>query len=135
MKGKRVLLVDDEVDFTSSLGKVLSRRGFEVKTASDGIEALGHIANEPFDVIVLDVKMPGMDGIQVLTKIQGLALDTRVILLTGHLSVTDEEKGLKKGAFAYLFKPFPILKLVGLIQSAASGEKTGSGYMVPDSEV
>ena len=123
MKGKRVLLVDDEVDFTSSLAKVLSRRGFEVKTAADGLEAMTHIAKEPFDVIVLDVKMPGMDGIQVLTEIRRLALDTRVILLTGHLSLTDEENGLKGGAFAYLFKPFPILKLVGLIDSAASGDK------------
>ena len=123
MKGKRVLLVDDEVDFTSSLAKVLSRRGFEVKTAADGLEAMTHIANTPFDVIVLDVKMPGMDGIQVLTEIRRLALDTRVILLTGHLSVTDEENGLKGGAFAYLFKPFPILKLVSLIDSAASGDK------------
>ncbi len=123
MKGKRVLLVDDEVDFTSSLAKVLSRRGFEVKTAADGLEALAHIAKEPFDVIVLDVKMPGMDGIQVLTEIRRLALDTRVILLTGHLSLTDEENGLKGGAFAYLFKPFPILKLVSLIDSAASGDK------------
>ena len=123
MKGKRVLLVDDEVDFTSSLAKVLSRRGFEVKTAADGMDAMAHIANELFEVIVLDVKMPGMDGIQVLTKIHGLALDTRVILLTGHLSVTDEENGLKRGAFAYLFKPFPILKLVSLIDSAASGDE------------
>ncbi len=122
MKGKKILLVDDEVDFTSSLGKVLSRRGFEVKTAADGLEAMVHIADEPFDVIVLDVKMPGMDGIQVLTEIQRLALKTRVILLTGHLSVTDEETGLKGGAYAYLFKPFPILKLVGLIESAASGK-------------
>ncbi|MFH0787755.1 MAG: response regulator [Pseudomonadota bacterium] len=123
MKGKKVLLVDDEVDFTASLRKVLSRRGFEVETASDGLTALARIAKEPFDAIVLDVKMPGMDGIQVLSEIKRMALDTRVILLTGHLSLTDEEKGLKEGAFAYLFKPFPILKLVSLIEAAAVGDK------------
>lgn len=121
MKGKRVLLVDDEVDFTSSLGKVLSRRGFEVASVFDGLTALTRITQEPFDVIVLDVKMPGMDGIQVLAEIRRLAINTRVILLTGHLSLTDEETGLKGGAYAYLFKPFPILKLVGLIESAAQG--------------
>lgn len=121
MKGKRVLLVDDEVDFTSSLGKVLSRRGFEVASVFDGLTALTRIAQEPFDVIVLDVKMPGMDGIQVLAEIRRLALDTRVILLTGHLSLMDEETGLKGGAYAYLFKPFPVMKLVGLIESAAAG--------------
>lgn len=121
MKGKKVLLVDDELAFTASLSKVLSRRGFEVETASDGLTALARIANESFDVIVLDVKMPGMDGIQVLNEIKRLALDLRVILLTGHLSLTEEETGLKGGAFAYLFKPIPILKLVGVIESAAAG--------------
>ncbi|MBA4392645.1 MAG: response regulator [Desulfobacca sp.] len=123
VKGKKVLLVDDEVDFTASLRKVLSRRGFEVEEASDGLIALTLIAKEPFDVIVLDVKMPGMDGIHVLSEIKRMALEARVILLTGHLSLTDEEKGIKEGAFAYLFKPFPILKLVGVIQAAAEGDK------------
>ena len=121
MSGKKVLLVDDEAAFTASLSKVLSRRGFEVETASDGLTALARIAGGSFDVIVLDVKMPGMDGIQVLNEIKRLALDLRVILLTGHLSITDEETGLKGGAFAYLFKPIPFPKLVSVIESAAAG--------------
>jgi len=125
VKGKRVLLVDDEVDFTASLRKVLSRRGFEVQEAADGLTALARIAKESFDAIVLDVKMPGMDGIHVLGEIQRMALQTRVILLTGHLSLTDEEKGIQEGAFAYLFKPFPILKLVGIIEAAAAGNAVG----------
>jgi two-component system, OmpR family, response regulator len=119
MKGGKVLLVDDEVDFTTGLGKVLHHRGFEVKTASEGLAAMGMLTAEPFDVIVLDVKMPGMDGLQVLSEIRRLGLNSRVILLTGHLSVTEEEDGLKRGAVAYLFKPYPVLKLVGLIESAA----------------
>ena len=119
MKGKKVLLVDDEVDFTTSLGKVLRRRGFEVETASDGMTAIVRITKDTFDVVVLDVKMPGMDGIQVLAEIKRLSIKSRVILLTGHLSLSDEETGLKEGAFAYLFKPFPILKLVSLIEEAA----------------
>jgi DNA-binding NtrC family response regulator len=123
MKGKKVLLADDEVDFTAGLSKVLRRRGFDVETASDGMTAVVRIAKEPFDVIVLDVKMPGMDGIQVLAEIKRLAIDTRVILLTGHLSLSDEETGIKEGAFAYLFKPFPILKLVSLIEEAAGGNR------------
>jgi DNA-binding NtrC family response regulator len=67
--------------------------------------------------------MPGMDGIQVLAEIKRLEIDTRVILLTGHLSSTEEQAGLKEGAFAYLFKPFPILKLVSLIEEAAVGNR------------
>jgi DNA-binding response OmpR family regulator len=118
VKGKKVLLVDDEVDFTASLGKILRRRGFEVETASDGLIALERIAHQSYDVIVLDVKMPGMDGIQVLAEIRRLAVTARVLLLTGHLSISDEEDGLKGGAYAYLFKPIPILKLVELIESA-----------------
>jgi DNA-binding NtrC family response regulator len=120
VNGKKILLVDDEVAFTASLGKVLSRRGFEVETASDGLTALARIVKESFDIIVLDVKMPGMDGIQVLAEIKRLALDLRVILLTGHLSLTEEETGLQEGAFAYLFKPVPIQKLVSVIASAAA---------------
>lgn len=119
MKGKKVLLVDDEIEFTAGLSKVLRRRGVEVETASDGFTAVSRIVKEPFDVIVLDVKMPGMDGIQVLAEIKRLNINTQVILLTGHLSLSEEETGLKEGAFAYLFKPFPILKLVDLIGEAA----------------
>jgi DNA-binding NtrC family response regulator len=127
MKGKKVLLVDDEVDFTAGLSKVLRRRGFEVETASDGMTAVVHIAKEPFDVIVLDVKMPGMDGLQVLAEIKRLEIEARVILLTGHLSSSEEQAGLKEGVFAYLFKPFPTLKLVSLIQEAAEGENKNPG--------
>jgi DNA-binding NtrC family response regulator len=119
VKGKKILLVDDEVDFTAGLAKILRRRGFEVETAADGLKAMAYIAEKTFDVIVLDVKMPGMDGIQVLTEMRRSAIETKVILLTGHLSITDEEDGLKGGAFAYLFKPIPILKLVTLIESAS----------------
>ena len=80
----KVLLVDDEVSFTTSMQKVLSRRGFDVKVASDGLTALPLIAGEQFDVVVLDIKMPGMDGIQVLKEIRRFSPDIRVILLTGH---------------------------------------------------
>jgi DNA-binding NtrC family response regulator len=128
MKGKKVLLVDDEVDFTAGLGKVLRRRGFEVETASDGMTAVVRIAKEPFDVIVLDVKMPGMDGLEVLAEIKRLEREVRVILLTGHLSSTEEQEGLKEGVFAYLFKPFPVLKLVSLIQEAAGVENKDPGF-------
>ena len=119
MKGIKVLLVDDEVDFTTSLRKVLSRRGFDVDVATDGLSALVRIAQGHFDVVVLDAKMPGMNGLHVLSEIRHLSLATRVILLTGHFSSTDEENTLKNGAFAYLLKPYPVLKLVELIEAAA----------------
>ena len=119
----KVLLVDDEFSFTTSMEKVLSRRGFDVKVASNGLTALDLIAGEQFDVIVLDIKMPGMDGVQVLEEIRRFAPDMRVILLTGHYFSSDEESSLKKGAYAYLLKPCPILDLVNLINKAASDGK------------
>jgi DNA-binding NtrC family response regulator len=122
MKNIRVLLVDDEVDFTTSLSRVLSRRDFDVEVSSDGLSGLARIIQGNFDVVILDVKMPGMNGLQVLEEIRRLSLPTRVILLTGHFSLPDEENTLKSGAFAYLLKPYPILKLVELIETAAAGE-------------
>ncbi len=120
----KVLLVDDEVSFTTSLQRLLSRRGFDVKIAFDGPTALRFIAEEQFDVVVLDIKMPGMDGIQVLEEIIRFSADIRVILLTGHYFSTEEEATLKHGAYAYLLKPYPIMDLVNLIKEAASDKET-----------
>jgi two-component system, OmpR family, response regulator len=122
MKDIKVLLVDDEVEFTTSLSRVLNRRGFTVEVSSDGLSGLARIVQGNFDVVVLDVKMPGMNGIQVLSEIKRLSLPSRVILLTGHFSLPDEENSLKTGAFAYLLKPYPVLQLVELIENAAVSE-------------
>src|SRR5512143_2707582 len=105
MNGIKVLLVDDEAEFTSSMKKVLSRRGFDVRVAGDGLTALPMIARERLDVVVLDIKMPGMDGIGVLAEIKHFSSDTQVILLTGHFCSVEEEDSLKNGAYAYLLKP------------------------------
>lgn len=120
MKNIKVLLVDDEVDFTTSLSRVLTRRDFDVEVSSDGLSGLSQIIHGNFDVVVLDVKMPGMNGIQVLSEVRRLSLPTRIILLTGHFSLPDEENTLKSGAYAYLLKPYPILKLVEFIETAAA---------------
>lgn len=120
MSNIRVLLVDDEVHFTTSMAKVLGRRGFEVLVASDGLTALPLIVKEHFDAVVLDVKMPGMDGIQVLREIKRFSPALPVILLTGHLSASEEEDSLNEGAYAYLRKPYPVLELVKIIDSAVT---------------
>lgn len=120
----KVLLVDDEVGFTAGLNKVLSNRGFDVKEAKDGLMALSMIGGEHFDVVVLDIKMPGMDGNQVFKEISRLTPETRVIVLTGHYCLLEEED-VWKGAYAYLLKPCPIMKLVALIEAAGSKVDTG----------
>jgi two-component system, OmpR family, response regulator len=126
MKGIKVLLVDDEVEFTTSMRKVLARRGFDVDVASDGLSALPKIARERFDVVVLDIRMPGMDGISVLAEIKRMYLPTQVIMLTGHFSFSNEEDAPDTGAFAHLLKPIPIMKLVEMIQAAAAHGRTSA---------
>lgn len=115
----RVLLVDDEVSFSQTLAKILSRRGFTVATAESGEEALAALAAQPFDVVLLDVKMPDRDGISVLADIRAMPDPPEVIMLTGHLSRSEEEAGLSGGAFAYLLKPHPIPDLENRIRDAA----------------
>jgi len=120
MSDIKVLLVDDEVSFTAGMKKVLTTRGFSVKEARDGLTALSIIAEERFDVVVLDIKMPGMDGNQVFQEISRLAPDVPVIVLTGHYSLGEEEDALQKGAYAYLLKPCPVIELVAVVEAAAS---------------
>jgi DNA-binding NtrC family response regulator len=127
MRPPRVLLIDDEEEFTSTLSKVLRRRHMEVNVASDGPSALLILAAERFDVVLLDVKMPGMDGIQVLQEIKKRDPALPVILMTGHLAAAREHGDLNEQAFAFVLKPHPVPDLVALVQRAARQGRSGSG--------
>jgi two-component system, OmpR family, response regulator len=113
-----VLIVDDEAEFSAALAKVLGRRGIDVHTAGTGEVALALLRSHAFPVVLLDVKMPGMDGLQVLTEIKRSRPATQVILMTGHLAPGEEERCSAGGAFAYLLKPYPTAQLVGVIEAA-----------------
>jgi len=126
MNGSRILLVDDEIAFTNCLKKVFSYRGYQVEVATDGLSALPLIARNSFDAVILDVKMPGVDGVRVLLEIQRLAPKTQTILLTGHYSLHDEEEITKAGAFAYLLKPYPVSDLVALVGKAVADKVSGN---------
>jgi DNA-binding NtrC family response regulator len=123
--------VDDEAEFTAGLGKVLRRRGLEVAEAHDGPAALAAAAEGCFDVALLDVKMPGMDGIQLMGELRRRSPATQVILMTGHLSVGGEWDKGPHGAFAYLLKPHPLPDLITVIrraaQAAAPSPEDGAG--------
>lgn len=119
MTAIRVLLVDDELSFSQALAKVLARRWFAVTTAASGDEALARLVARSCDVVLLDVKMPGRDGLSVLADIRAMPDPPEVIMLTGHLSRREEGAGLNGGAFAYLLKPHPIPDLEGRIREAA----------------
>jgi DNA-binding NtrC family response regulator len=119
----RILVVDDEIDFLTGLREVFSIRGYDVELAKDGLSALPLIAANSFDAIILDVRMPGMDGIQVLKKILRLAPQTPAVLMTGDHLVNDNQEHPGNGAFAYLLKPYPVLDLVALIEKAVADKR------------
>ena len=114
----RVLLVDDERPFLDALKKVLTRRAMEVFTAENGDEALNLLKDTHVDVVVLDIKMPGMDGLDVLRRVKAGSVNREVILLTGHPTVETAMAGMKQGAFDYMTKPPDITKLAELIHKA-----------------
>jgi len=114
----KVLLVDDEKDFVETLAQRLEMREFDVKTALDGDEALGVIRESDVDVVVLDVLMPGKDGIQTLKEIKDLKPLVNVIMLTGNATVDTAIQGMRLGAYDYLMKPTETEVLVEKIMSA-----------------
>jgi DNA-binding response OmpR family regulator len=107
-----VLIVDDEADFLELMEKRLQKRGFSVTTAGNGEEGLKQVQQTSFDAMVLDVKMPGMDGIETLRRIKQLAPDLPVLLLTGHASIESAMVGVESGAVDYLLKPVPLNDLI-----------------------
>jgi DNA-binding NtrC family response regulator len=123
MELHRILLVDDEEDFASALAERLVLRGFQAETATSGMDALRHIRECDFSVLILDVKMPGIDGLGLMAEIKRKHPNLPVILLTGHGSAADAEAGMKKGAFDYLMKPIDIDELIEKIGDAVGREK------------
>ncbi len=113
-----VLLVDDETEFLSPLVKRLGRRNLNVRTAGSGEEALSALENFPADVVVLDVRMPGMDGLEALREIKKRYPLIEVIMLTGHASIEVAMEGMELGAFDYLMKPMNIDELCYKLQDA-----------------
>jgi DNA-binding NtrC family response regulator len=101
----KVLIVDDEKDFVEMFSMRLKGQGETVSTAHSGKEALKVLENSAIDVVILDIRMPGMDGIDTLKQIKKLYPSIEVILLTGHGSAETAVDGMKLGAFDYLMKP------------------------------
>lgn len=118
MQNIRLLLVDDERSFLDTIAKRMKKRGITAELASNGEECLSILEKQPIDVVVSDVKMPGMDGISLLKQIKENYPDIEVILLTGHASTQDGVEGIKAGAFDYLTKPVELEHLLGKIQQA-----------------
>ena len=116
---KRILVVDDEEKFVDYLFKRLINRGYDVVISLNGEDAIEKVKSYNFDVVVLDVLMPGIDGIDTLREIKKIKPLTEVIMLTGHASVESGIEGMKLGAYDYLMKPCETEELVSKINKAS----------------
>ena len=118
-----LLIVDDEEKFVSYLSKRLIKRDLNVHTALNGEEALRAIKEKPLDIVILDVVMPGIDGIETLKRIKNLSPLVEVIMLTGKATVETAVEGMKLGAFHYLMKPVEIEDLLAKVKEAYKRKK------------
>jgi signal transduction histidine kinase len=118
MQNIRLLLVDDETSFLNPVAKRLKKRGIFPELASGGEQCLSILESQAIDVVVTDIKMPGMDGIRLLKAIREKYPDIEVMLLTGQASIQDGVEGIKAGAFDYLTKPIEIEQLLEKIHLA-----------------
>ena len=118
MEECKVLLVDDEEDFAATLAERLEMRGLKTTMSTDGEEALALVAAEHPHVVVLDVMMPGLGGLDILKYLRRVNPEVQVILLTGQGSTKEGIEGMKAGAYDYLTKPVEIDQLVDKICQA-----------------
>jgi len=119
MEEIRMLLVDDEDDFRTTLANRLKLRKIDVTDAASGNEAIELVRQKSFDVAVIDVKMPGIDGIETLKQIKQLQPAIEIVMLTGHASIESGMEAMKLGAYDYVMKPCDIDELL---------IKTGEAY-------
>jgi DNA-binding NtrC family response regulator len=131
MKATKILLVDDEEIFARNISRLLANRGYRVTAVNSGDAAIRTLEKENFDVMVLDLKMPGLDGIATLTELRKLGLTAETLVLTGHGSIDTALEAMKLGAYDYLTKPVDIHELVKQIDTVwdhkknDAAEKTG----------
>jgi DNA-binding response OmpR family regulator len=118
MKDMKVLLVDDEEEFVKALAERLKMRDLRSDTVLDGEEALSYVEDQEPDVMVLDLKMPGIDGMEVLRQVRKAYPKIQVIILTGHGTEKHEEEAKRLGAFDYLEKPVNLDVLVKKMKAA-----------------
>jgi two-component system, OmpR family, response regulator len=123
MDSYRILVVDDEVDFRESLVERMQTRGLNATGVGSGAAALNILNEKLFDVVILDVQMPGMDGVETLRKMKMLKPLMEVILLTGQATIETAIEGLKLGAFDYVVKPADLDAMLTKMRAAYKNKK------------
>ena len=114
----QVLVVDDDETFRRTISRELAHMGFEVKSVGTGDEAIASLRSEPVDVTLLDIRMPGMDGMATLEAVWKEGIETQVVMLTGHGTVENAVQAMKMGAYDYLIKPCPLDELEMTVRRA-----------------
>ena len=115
----KVLIIDDERAIRNSLGEILTDEGYEVDTAEDGATGLQQVEKEKYDVIFCDIKMPGMDGVEVLGKFTEMGLDSAVVMISGHADIETAVECIKMGAFDFVQKPLDLNRILITIKNAS----------------
>ena len=127
MDPSRVLIVDDEGQFVDAVVERLQLRGFDAVGVTTGQEAMELLGQSSYDILLLDVKMPGVGGLEILTQVKAKWPGLRVVFLTGHGSSQDAEKGMELGAFDYVMKPVNIDDLIEIFRAAMGGGTGADG--------
>jgi CheY-like chemotaxis protein len=119
---KTILVVDDEPGMRALFSFMLGAKGYQVDTAASGKEAIAHVETQPCDLIFIDIRMPAMDGVQVLKKVKAQQPDVSVIMMTGYAVEKLLDDALAAGAVGYLRKPFTLDELLASIRDALGEE-------------
>ena len=118
MARNAILLVDDEVGIRESLSAILTEEGFKVETASSGEECLALLENKIFELILLDIWLPGIDGLQTLEAVKKMKIDSAVVMISGHGTIETAVKATRLGAFDFIEKPLSIEKTLLVMKNA-----------------
>ncbi len=114
----KILIVDDEMPIRRTLREILEFEGYDVDEASDGLECVSKIQKDKFDVVIMDIKMPKMDGIEALERLQILSPETPVIMVSGHGTIDTAVEAVKKGAFDFISKPPDLNRMLITVRNA-----------------
>lgn len=126
----KILLVEDSRRLSDALRTAFRKEGYVIDCAADGEDGLWHGLNLPYDVIVLDIMLPGLDGLSILDRLRSSGIDAPVLLLTALDSVTDKLKGFRTGADDYLAKPFAVEELIERVRALARRRHPALGDLI-----
>ncbi|MBI4777793.1 response regulator [Candidatus Desantisbacteria bacterium] len=119
----KILIVDDETDLADMLGMILKLEGYQITSVLDGYKAIEEIKNTHYDLILMDIKLPGINGVETFIQIKGIDPSVKVMMMTGYAVEDLIEKALEEGAYACIHKPFDLQRVIELIRKVISENK------------